>query len=228
MLKNLGVRIEHALNDGFPPVRVIARRPARRDRAVRQRDVEPVPLRRPHGRAVRAERSARRPRRPADELAVRRDDDAADGRVRRHAGADPRPADRRAEADHRPAQAYAPTNYAIEPDASNATYFLAAAAIHPGSKVTIEGLGKRSLQGDVGFADVLHRMGADLVFGKDFITIKGTETLRGHRRRPVRHARHGADARGRCALRGRADDDPRPAHAAREGDRPPRGPRDTS
>src|SRR5205823_13244211 len=74
---------------------------------------------------------------------------------------------------------YRPTTYAIEPDASNASYFLAAAALHPGSKVTIEGLGKRSLQGDVAFADVLHRMGADLVFGKDFITIKGSGRLEG-------------------------------------------------
>jgi len=74
---------------------------------------------------------------------------------------------------------YAPTKYVVEPDASNATYFLAAAAINPGSKVTIEGLGKASLQGDVGFADVLHRMGADLIFGKDFITIRGPDRLDG-------------------------------------------------
>ena len=78
-----------------------------------------------------------------------------------------------------PRGVYRASAYPIEPDASNATYFLAAAAIHPGSKVTIEGLGKRSLQGDVGFADVLHRMGADLVFGKDFITVTGTDRFEG-------------------------------------------------
>lgn len=66
---------------------------------------------------------------------------------------------------------YRAADYAIEPDASNASYFLAAAAVVPGSKCTIEGLGKGSLQGDVGFADVLHQMGADLSFGRDFITI---------------------------------------------------------
>ncbi len=66
---------------------------------------------------------------------------------------------------------YRATDYAIEPDASNASYFLAAAAITPGSSCTIEGLGKRSLQGDVGFADVLHQMGAGLLFGGDFITV---------------------------------------------------------
>ncbi len=74
---------------------------------------------------------------------------------------------------------YRPTEYLVEPDASNASYFLAAAAIHPGAKVTIQGLGKRSLQGDVGFADVLHRMGADVVFGGDFITMMGPDHLDG-------------------------------------------------
>ena len=74
---------------------------------------------------------------------------------------------------------YRPTDYAIEPDASNASYFLGLAAIHPGAKVTVEGLGKRSLQGDVAFADVLHRMGAGLVFGGDFITVVGPEELEG-------------------------------------------------
>src|SRR5439155_1770150 len=47
------------------------------------------------------------------------------------------------------------------------------------SKVTIEKLGKSSLQGDVGFADVLHRMGAGLIFGRDFITIHGADSLEG-------------------------------------------------
>ena len=78
-----------------------------------------------------------------------------------------------------PRDAYRPTNYLVEPDASGASYFLAAAAIHPGSKVTIHGLGKASLQGDVAFADVLHGMGADLVFGRDFITVVGTDRFEG-------------------------------------------------
>lgn len=76
---------------------------------------------------------------------------------------------------------YKPTDYAIEPDASNASYFLAAAAIVPGATCTIEGLGRRSLQGDVGFADVLHKMGAGLAYGNDFITIlapRGSDKLR--------------------------------------------------
>jgi 3-phosphoshikimate 1-carboxyvinyltransferase len=68
---------------------------------------------------------------------------------------------------------------AIEPDATNASYFLAVAAIHPGSKVTVQGLGSHSIQGDVGFADVLRRMGAGVVIERDSIAITGPEELQG-------------------------------------------------
>lgn len=78
-----------------------------------------------------------------------------------------------------PRGAYSATKYAIEPDASNASYFLAAAAIHPRSKITIEGLGRRSLQGDVGFADVLRQMGADVVIHPDSITVAAPDHLCG-------------------------------------------------
>jgi 3-phosphoshikimate 1-carboxyvinyltransferase len=64
-----------------------------------------------------------------------------------------------------------PMGYAIEPDASNASYFLAAAALVPESSVTIEGLGRKSLQGDVAFAEVLHQMGANRTFTDDSVTI---------------------------------------------------------
>ena len=78
-----------------------------------------------------------------------------------------------------PQGGYHRDQYAVEPDASNASYFLALAALHKGSHVMIEGLGKRSLQGDVGFADLLQQMGAQLVFGGDFISITGTGELNG-------------------------------------------------
>jgi 3-phosphoshikimate 1-carboxyvinyltransferase len=48
--------------------------------------------------------------------------------------------------------------YVIEPDASAASYFFAAAAIC-GGRVTVDGLGAASLQGDLGFVDVLEDMG---------------------------------------------------------------------
>lgn len=74
---------------------------------------------------------------------------------------------------------YQATDYAIEPDASNATYFLAAAAISPGSRVAVKGLNKQSLQGDVGFADVLRQMGAGISYGRNAITVTGSDTLEG-------------------------------------------------
>ncbi len=49
--------------------------------------------------------------------------------------------------------------YAVEPDASAASYFLAAAAIY-GGNVTIPALGSDSLQGDAAFVHVLGQMGA--------------------------------------------------------------------
>lgn len=60
---------------------------------------------------------------------------------------------------HVPVGQYKKYDYPIEPDASNASYFLAAAAVVPGSRCVIEGLGSRSLQGDAEFCDVLGRMG---------------------------------------------------------------------
>ncbi|MEM6550832.1 MAG: 3-phosphoshikimate 1-carboxyvinyltransferase [Planctomycetota bacterium] len=62
----------------------------------------------------------------------------------------------------RPAQ-YAATDYTVEPDASNASYFLAAAAAVPGSDCTIDHLGSRSLQGDAEFCDLLGRMGCTVI-----------------------------------------------------------------
>jgi 3-phosphoshikimate 1-carboxyvinyltransferase len=74
---------------------------------------------------------------------------------------------------------YRATDYLVEPDASNATYFLAAAALVPGSSVVVNGLGSESLQGDVGFANVLGRMGARVKVTRDAITVGGPETLEG-------------------------------------------------
>jgi 3-phosphoshikimate 1-carboxyvinyltransferase len=53
---------------------------------------------------------------------------------------------------------YRATNYAIEPDASAASYFWGGAAITGGS-VLVKGLNWQSLQGDVRFCDCLRRMG---------------------------------------------------------------------
>ena len=74
---------------------------------------------------------------------------------------------------------YQARKYEVEPDASSATYFLAAAAIHPGARVSIPGLGRRSLQGDVGFARILEEMGAAVTLDDDAMSVEGAATLRG-------------------------------------------------
>jgi 3-phosphoshikimate 1-carboxyvinyltransferase len=77
-----------------------------------------------------------------------------------------------------PPGGYRATTYAIEPDASTASYFFAAAAV-TGGEVTVPGLGAGALQGDLGFVDVLRRMGAEVVAAADRTTVRGTGDLRG-------------------------------------------------
>ncbi len=69
-------------------------------------------------------------------------------------------------------QSYHGRTYAIEPDASAASYFFAAAAIAGGS-VTVEGLSRDSLQGDVAFCDCLRQMGCEVIDGDSQITVTG-------------------------------------------------------
>jgi 3-phosphoshikimate 1-carboxyvinyltransferase len=74
-----------------------------------------------------------------------------------------------------PPSGYEGRSYAIEPDASAASYFLAAAAI-TGGRVRVEGLSRRSMQGDVGFADALGRMGCTVAWDEgsdESITVSG-------------------------------------------------------
>lgn len=76
-----------------------------------------------------------------------------------------------------PPARYAAVDYTVEPDATAASYFLAAAAINPGSRVVIEGLGRASLQGDVRFADVLARMGARVRVTEASVELEGIAPL---------------------------------------------------
>ncbi|MFE2532441.1 3-phosphoshikimate 1-carboxyvinyltransferase [Streptomyces sp. NPDC059371] len=73
---------------------------------------------------------------------------------------------------------YRATTYPVEPDASTASYFFAAAAL-TGREVTVHGLGTEALQGDLAFVDVLRRMGAHVETGPDRTTVRGTGELRG-------------------------------------------------
>jgi 3-phosphoshikimate 1-carboxyvinyltransferase len=73
---------------------------------------------------------------------------------------------------------YVGTRYHVEPDASAASYFFAAAAICGGT-VRVEGLGAQSQQGDLGLVDILAQMGADVDKQSDCTTVTGTGNLRG-------------------------------------------------
>jgi 3-phosphoshikimate 1-carboxyvinyltransferase len=75
-------------------------------------------------------------------------------------------------------QTYRATDLAVEPDASAASYVFAAAALL-GGRATVAGLGHGSLQGDLGFAEVLERMGAEVERGPSSTTVIGTGRLRG-------------------------------------------------
>jgi 3-phosphoshikimate 1-carboxyvinyltransferase len=69
-------------------------------------------------------------------------------------------------------QTYRACDFAIEPDASAASYFWAAAAI-TGGEVTVEGLSAESLQGDVAFVDCLEAMGCEVRGDANSITVVG-------------------------------------------------------
>jgi 3-phosphoshikimate 1-carboxyvinyltransferase len=64
----------------------------------------------------------------------------------------------------------APGTIYVEGDASSASYFLAAGALC-GGPLTVRGCGKDSIQGDVEFANVLEKMGANVSWGPTSITI---------------------------------------------------------
>ena len=77
-----------------------------------------------------------------------------------------------------PGQRYQATSYQVEPDASGASYFLAAAAL-TGGRITVNGLTRASKQGDVAFADVLGQMGCTVTDSPEGLTVEGPDKLRG-------------------------------------------------
>ncbi|MGC8764604.1 MAG: 3-phosphoshikimate 1-carboxyvinyltransferase [Brevinematia bacterium] len=70
------------------------------------------------------------------------------------------------------------SSYYIEPDASTASYFLAATAILSG-EIKIRGLGKNSIQGDTNFIKILEMMGCEIDVGEDFIKLVSDGNLDG-------------------------------------------------
>jgi len=71
-----------------------------------------------------------------------------------------------------------PGTIAVEGDASSASYFLAAGVLG-GGPVRVTGVGRDAIQGDVAFADVLARLGAEVRFGPDWIEAREGAKLAG-------------------------------------------------
>jgi 3-phosphoshikimate 1-carboxyvinyltransferase len=68
--------------------------------------------------------------------------------------------------------------YAIESDASAASYFFAAPAICGGT-VRVQNISRRSKQGDIAFLEVLAQMGCTVTEGGDWIEVTGPSGLHG-------------------------------------------------
>ena len=73
---------------------------------------------------------------------------------------------------------YQPHDYRIEGDASNASYFWAAAAV-TGGRVTVDNVPVPSLQGDAMLVPLLARMGCDINQAGNGITVTGPGRLEG-------------------------------------------------
>ncbi|MGB3209096.1 MAG: 3-phosphoshikimate 1-carboxyvinyltransferase [Desulforhopalus sp.] len=77
-----------------------------------------------------------------------------------------------------PQGCYRAREYQIEGDASNASYFWAAAAV-TGGRVTVTNVPVPSLQGDAMLVPLLGRMGCNVIRSGNGITLQGTERLEG-------------------------------------------------
>ncbi len=64
-----------------------------------------------------------------------------------------------------------PGDFAVEGDASSASYFLAAGVLG-GGPVRVQGVGRASIQGDVRFAEVMRLLGGEISYGDDWIEVR--------------------------------------------------------
>jgi 3-phosphoshikimate 1-carboxyvinyltransferase len=71
-------------------------------------------------------------------------------------------------------QRYLPQEYRIEGDASNASYFFSAAAVCR-RRIKVRNLNPATIQGDIGFLEILERMGCRVTRGSDWIEVMGEE-----------------------------------------------------
>jgi 3-phosphoshikimate 1-carboxyvinyltransferase len=75
-------------------------------------------------------------------------------------------------------QSYVGRRYVVEPDASGASYFFAAAAL-TGGRVRVQGLSRTSVQGDLRLVDVLERMGCTVSWEPEAVELRGPAELEG-------------------------------------------------
>ncbi|MSQ28682.1 MAG: 3-phosphoshikimate 1-carboxyvinyltransferase [Dehalococcoidia bacterium] len=75
-------------------------------------------------------------------------------------------------------QSYQARTYDIEPDASGASYFFAAAAV-TGGRVRVDHLGSGSAQGDLGFVRALEQMGCTVSQTAGYTEVTGPTELKG-------------------------------------------------
>ncbi len=73
---------------------------------------------------------------------------------------------------------YLAAQLAIEPDASSASYFFAAAAM-TGGEVRVDGLGTASHQADLRLVRILELMGAEVAMTADYTVVRGVGPLEG-------------------------------------------------
>lgn len=171
-LRKLGASIEYLANDGYPPLRINPKTKPLAESTTTELTIDEtlssqyisallmIAPRCPQGLTIKLAGTVRSPSYISMTLALMQ-----------HFGAQVNVEGNLEEIAIAPGT-YRATDYTVEPDASSATYFLAAAAVAPpASACTIENLGHPSLQGDAAFADILRQMGAGLTFGRDFITI---------------------------------------------------------
>jgi 3-phosphoshikimate 1-carboxyvinyltransferase len=179
LLKNLGVRVRSRDRHGYPPLEVMggalaggsARYPSAKSSQFLASAVHIAPFAR---NEVRIDLESPQTSWPYVEMSMR---------VMDHFGITSELYRDQATGEPRqiivPQGEYHASDFRIEPDATSASYFLALAAIHAGSSLTANGIGARSLQGDVKFAGLLKRMGAYVRVESDAIYVEGTDELIG-------------------------------------------------
>jgi 3-phosphoshikimate 1-carboxyvinyltransferase len=77
-----------------------------------------------------------------------------------------------------------PGTFAVEGDASSASYFLALGLL-AGGPVRVRGMGRASLQGDVRFAEVMRAMGGEVAQGEDWTEVRSKGLAAGFRPRAI-------------------------------------------